>query len=70
MMKKSPFMWVVWFITSFAAFHYLMVAFNWNLLSMAPIASIPRLPFIVMVVFGACGLISLITLFGECKECK
>jgi len=69
-MKKNMFMWIVWFITSFAAFHYLMMAFGWNLLLMAPIASVPRLSFIVEIIFGICGLISLITLFGECKECK
>jgi len=67
---KSKLMWIIWFIASFAAFHYGLMAFGFNLLALKPIAAMPMLVRAVMLLFGACGLISLITLFTDCKECK
>jgi len=69
-MKTSPIMWIIYFITSFAAFHYGMMAFDFNLLALPFVAKFPMLPKIVMIIFGACGLVSLIALFTGCKECK
>ncbi|MFC1842640.1 hypothetical protein ACFLYU_03215 [Candidatus Dependentiae bacterium] len=69
-MKTSKLMWVIYFIASFAAFHYLLIAFNVNLLAFPLIAGVPNLVRIVSIIFGLCGLVSLITLFMGCKECK
>jgi len=67
-MKSSKIMWLVWFIASFAAFHYGMMAFGLNLLDLPVLSKISR---IVMIIFGLCGLISIITLLGSCSsECK
>jgi len=69
-MKSSKLMWFIWFISSFAAFHYGMMAFGLNLLALPFVVAIPMLPKIAMLLFGVCGLISMITLLGSCSECK
>ena len=69
-MKSSKLMWAVWFIASFAAFHYGLMAFGLNLLALPFVLKIAILPKIVMMIFGICGLISMITLLGGRSECK
>jgi len=70
-MKSSKLMWLIWFIASFAAFHYGLMAFDINLLALPFVTKIKLLPKIIMIIFGFCGLISIITLLGSCEsECK
>jgi len=67
---KSGLMWLIYFIASFAAFHYGMTAFGFNLFALTFVATKPMLIKIVKIVFGVCGLISLFALFMGCDECK
>lgn len=67
-MKKLSLIWVIYFITSFAAFHYGMVAFGYDLLKLSFVT--PALAQAGMILFGICGLMSLIMLLMPCKsEC-
>lgn len=61
--------WLVYFIASFAALHYGMVAFGYDLLALPMVTQVPNLVKIVQMVFGLCGLISIITMFmPKCCE--
>jgi len=66
---KSKLMWVVYFITSFAAVHHGLEVFKFSLFTLPFVKSVPMLPQVVLVIFGVCGLVSFVSLFKECKEC-
>lgn len=59
-----------YFIASFAALHYGMVAFGFDLLTLPVIVQISWLPKAIMIAFGFSGLISLLSMFmPKCKGC-
>lgn len=62
-------MYLIYFVASFAALHYGMVAFGYDLLALPFVVEIPGLAKGVMIVFGLCGLLSIISMIFPCKPC-
>jgi len=69
-MKHGKWFWFVWFIASFAAFHYGLEACGFSFFTLDFVATKPMFVRIVKLFFGAMGLVSLVTLLKACKDCR